>query len=148
TTTPSGRASVSYGNYNTVTTKGYASTGVAPGVAGDIALTYTRQGDGYGRNLATGADVNKTDLDLGLRTKWLIEPIDGTTITLIGDYAKMRGDRGVEVRAVRRSAFGPGLPPGANPQDTISDLSPVIETISSGGSGRLDQDLGAVKLVS
>src|SRR5882762_5743909 len=47
--TPGGKASISYGNSNTTSAKAYATGGIAA-VAADIALQYSTQGIGYGRN--------------------------------------------------------------------------------------------------
>jgi iron complex outermembrane receptor protein len=59
---PTADISVGYGNYDTRTLSLYASGGVAPKLAGDIAAYFADQRDGWGTNLNTGADA--------LRLRW------------------------------------------------------------------------------
>jgi iron complex outermembrane recepter protein len=59
--TPTMRASLSYGNYQTIETKAYVTGGILPNLAADLAVRYGHQGHGYGKNLAMGQDVNRTD---------------------------------------------------------------------------------------
>jgi iron complex outermembrane receptor protein len=145
---PGGKASISYGNYNTTSAKAYVTGGVAAGVAADIALQYSRQGTGYGRNLATGDYDNRTPLDFSARSKWRFDPVDGTKIMVTGEFANMSTSVGNSNHVIRASPFGPMLPPGTSPYDISSDLNPFVHTKSAGGNVRLEQELGAARLVS
>ena len=49
TAEPAFRAEVGYGNYNTFTGNLYASHGITDNLAGDIAVYYSHQGDGWGK---------------------------------------------------------------------------------------------------
>jgi iron complex outermembrane recepter protein len=64
----SGSANIGYGNYETTTGDLYV-TGGADVLAGDFAVQWTHQGEGWGTNLATGQDVNRMDLNLSMRSK-------------------------------------------------------------------------------
>ncbi len=146
--TPAMRASVSLDNYDMVQTRGYVTAGIMPGVAADLAVQYTYQGDGYGINQANGAEVNRINHDFGIRSKWVIEPGSGTRVTLIGDYSDLLTDRGPAVNSVVRGPFAPLSPPGSNPFDTLTNESPFVAIEIWGVSGQLEQDLGGVELTS
>ncbi|HKP79255.1 MAG TPA: TonB-dependent receptor [Phenylobacterium sp.] len=82
-----GDASVSYGNYKTLTATAYVTGGLTENLAADLAIYYRKQGDGYGVNLATGHDIGKDD-NFTIRTKWLFRPTDKDTFTFSADYSK------------------------------------------------------------
>jgi iron complex outermembrane receptor protein len=84
--TPMMKGSVSYGDYNTVESSLYATTGVTDSSAADVAVSYRHQGDGYGRDVTTGNRANYND-DLTVRSKLLIEPWDAARITIGGYFA-------------------------------------------------------------
>lgn len=88
------RSAISYGSYETVGAKFYGTTGVSDSVAADLAVIYKNQGEGYGDNLTTGGEVNKSE-SFGVRTKWLFELSDNTTIRLTGDYNQVKTSTGV-----------------------------------------------------
>ncbi len=94
TSTPShdlsGKADISYGRYQTGGVDLYVTGGLTDTLAADLAVHYTAQGEGYGRNLANGKSVYRDDHDLALRSKILWEPDDRTTLTIAGDYAHKR----------------------------------------------------------
>jgi hypothetical protein len=60
-------------------------------VAADFAIHATNQGQGYGRNLFTGSEVYQANLDLALRSKWVIKPSDADTIHFIVDFSRRDG---------------------------------------------------------
>src|SRR3546814_12445312 len=83
------------------------------------------QGDGWGKNLFNGRDVNKLD-QYAVRSKWLIEPTDRDTLRLIGAYSEIRGnylnsfapftavnDGPGMTTAAKRPALAPYVPSGA-----------------------------------
>jgi len=146
--TPGGKASVSYGNYNSTSAKAYATGGITAGVAADIALQYSTQGIGYGRNLGTGNYDNRTPIDFGARTKWRFDPTDGTKIMVTGEFSNVSMSSGISDHVLRPSPFGPLLPAGTSVYDISSNINPFVHTTSAGGNVRLEQELGAVRLVS
>src|SRR5580698_4987488 len=91
TATLSSNMDVSYGNFQTTMFNGYVAGGLAPGLAADLAIHVSHQGEGYGRNLETGSDVYQTNLDLALRSKWVWAPTDTDTVHLIFDFARRYG---------------------------------------------------------
>jgi iron complex outermembrane receptor protein len=145
---PEGKASISYGNYNSTSAKAYATGGITPGIAADIAIQYSRQGTGYGRNLGTGDYANRTPLDFGARSKWRFDPTDGTKIVVTGEFANVHTSTGISDHVLRPSPFGPLQPPGTSPYDISSNLNPFVHTTSAGGNLRLEQEFGATRLVS
>lgn len=64
-TTPSAQASITYGRFNSVTTRGYATVGLTENVAMDVEGLY-RSGDGYFKDVLTGDD------DIGRYTSWSV----------------------------------------------------------------------------
>jgi outer membrane receptor protein involved in Fe transport len=83
----SGKFDVSYGNYQTTTVNGYVADGLTPAVAADFAVHAAHQGEGYGKNLFTGSDVYQANLDLALRSKWVLKPTEADTVHLIFDFS-------------------------------------------------------------
>ena len=144
---------VSYGNYNTSTANGYIAGGVAPGVAADLAVHASHQGDGYGRNLFTGAEVNQANLDLAIRSKWVFKPTDADTLHLILDYTRRDGSSTsvdyIPVGTYPTAFLTPPvtrLPP--RPYDVNTDVNPTDSLTNSGASLRIDHDMSWAKAVS
>lgn len=93
---PSGRAEISYGNYQAVSTNAYVTGGLAQGVAMDLALNYSHQNDGYGRNIYNGDDVFFTNR-FAARSRLYAQLSDVTSLTLTGDYNQVSGTVGTSV---------------------------------------------------
>ncbi len=86
--TPYAEASVGYGTYNMLMSSLYATGGITNNLAGDVAVMYANQGNGYGKNLTTGADTFREAIgNIDVRSKLLFKPSDETKITLSIDYA-------------------------------------------------------------
>ena len=143
---PSIDARVGYGNYDTFRADFYATGGLAPNLAADIAMIYAHQGDGFGRNLVTGKDVFKTS-DFSARTKLLWSPSNDTSLQLSLLFDRHKSDTGVATR----------LLPGSLGRDGITtapaDFYDVTQNLQSGsvskqwtGSARLLHDFGGVNL--
>ena len=113
----SGNASISYGNYDTVTAKGYVTGGITDGVAVDLAAYYLDSDDGWGRNFESpqgrfgppGKEIGLTD-DLALRSKLLAQPTDELTITLTADYRNADTTSGYNYN-IAGAVGQDGLPP-------------------------------------
>ncbi|MBB3359752.1 MULTISPECIES: TonB-dependent receptor [unclassified Novosphingobium] len=137
-------------NYATVRGDLYAAGGVAENVAADISISASTQGRGWGKNLPTGADVNKNLHNISVRSKWIFDFSDSTRATLIGDYTDMRNSfNGQKVFP------GTKLPTflGANtdtggPWDLNGDVMPRLHNRNWGVSLKLEQQLGTVALTS
>lgn len=92
--TPSARASLSYGNFKTVEAQAYATTGIAADLASDLALYVRDQGEGYGRNVTTGREANDSD-EVSVRSKWLYAPSEDTQLTAIADWSWAKSSTGI-----------------------------------------------------
>lgn len=90
------RVEVGYGNYDTVDVSSYITGGLASGMAMDLSLNYSDQGDGYGKNVFNGEDVFLTSkFSARSRLRW--EVSDASTLTLAGDYSEISGTVGTNV---------------------------------------------------
>jgi iron complex outermembrane receptor protein len=146
----SASAHVGYGSYHTVQSDAYVSGGT-DFLAADLAVRSTHQGEGYGTNLATGQDINRMDMDLSVRSKWVLHPVDGTKLTLVLDNAETDNS----MSALRNyqnfpNTYYPGGMPIANlpTLDVDDDAQPLRRVHEQGASLQLDQDLGSVQLVN
>lgn len=149
-----GRFSAGYANYDTFTGAAYLAGGLAPNLRADIAVAGTHQGQGWGTNLFNGRDVYRNDHDISARSKFVFEPSSETKLTLIGDYFSRLNSFGAYTSA-------PGAPivsrlpgqavPATSPDlgyDVNTNVQPRTESRGHGVSGRIDQSLGSVKLMS
>jgi iron complex outermembrane receptor protein len=82
--TPSVDFDIGYGNYDTIESRFYGTTGITQNIAADLAVYEMNQADGWGHNLHTGSYVFLGH-ELSARTKWLAT-FDNTTVTLTFDY--------------------------------------------------------------
>lgn len=85
-TTTNVKAQVGYGNYDTVTAGLYATTGITQNLAIDVSANYNHMGEGWGKNLTTGADAYKGEYG-GVRSKLLWTIDSGTSLTLSAMYS-------------------------------------------------------------
>ncbi len=144
----SGAANLGYANYQTTSGDLYL-TGGSELIAGDVAVKASHQNQGWGVNVATGRDVNATDLDLSLRSKWLIRPTDSTKVTVIFDYADVQ----FSTSALQNYGSTPNFfYPGGTIQslskyDVDLDSQPKRHLQDGGVSVQLDQDLGFASFV-
>jgi iron complex outermembrane recepter protein len=115
-----GNISLGYGNYDTRTVSTYGTTGITDALSADIAFVGSWQGDGYGRNLFTGAEVNKTQ-QVAVRSVWLWTPSHDTTLRLSLDYANDRTTEGLTGQPIPGSHTIVGSSYPGNIQDTESN---------------------------
>lgn len=142
----SGNASVGYGNYDTVAESAYL-TGGTEVLAGNLAVQATHQGEGYGKNIATGLDVNRMDQDLSARSKWVLQPADGTRLMLILDDSQTRNS----LSALRNYGNTPNIYyrgglPSLPALDVDDNAQPWRDMKDDGVSLQLDQSLGSMTL--
>jgi iron complex outermembrane receptor protein len=160
TQTPTVDASFSYGNYNTSTENIYVAGGLAPGIAADLAFYNSDQLDGWGKNVYNGHPMY-TSRDISLRSKWVFNLSDTTTLRLIGDYSRNASSDGIQALIYPGTAFGTdhfltqppyNLPfqkfPGVGFYNVDDNLDQNNISESWGVSARLDQDLGFARLSS
>ena len=115
-----GMARLSYGNYQTGAGDVYLTGGLTDKIAADISVHYSGQGEGWGTNVNTGADVNRLDNDTIVRSKVLFQPTDAMKFVLAGDYSYSDGS----------SALTLQLKPGAANQGVFEQ---VFGPINHGG---------------
>ncbi len=144
-----------YGNYNTVTAGAYLAEKFSDILAADVALRYSHQGDGYGKNLATGQNVYQVDHDVSVRSKWVLDPVEGTRLTLVLDYSDVRDSLSGFVRYPGTTNgyatlpnYPPALPNPTTGYDVASDFNPLHDQWNSGVSLRWDQDIADLKFSS
>jgi outer membrane receptor protein involved in Fe transport len=144
---PSGHFTIGYGNYDTVTGNMYATTGLTKDLAIALAFNGTFQGDGYGTNFATGADVNRMDQFYTARTKLLWTPGETTEVRLSLDYGAAKGSPQAPVQYPNEPSII-GIPKPGDEWDDNSNVTHISHRQSKGAGLRVDQDLGAVTLTS
>jgi iron complex outermembrane receptor protein len=146
----SASAHVGYGNYHTVQSDAYVSGGTEF-LAADLAVQSTHQGEGYGTNLATGQDINRMDMDLSVRSKWVLHPVDGTKLTLILDNEETDNSMSAlrNYQNFPNTYYPGGMPiPNLPTLDVDDDAQPLRRMHEQGASLQLDQDLSSVQLVN
>ncbi|KKC27173.1 hypothetical protein WP12_04430 [Sphingomonas sp. SRS2] len=100
-------ASASYGNYDTTQLNFYGSTPLSDTLGANIAVTYTNQADGWGRNAFTGSEAY-TFKDFGVQGKLQWQPGPDTTVTLRGFYDRTSSNQGVGGQIYRGSVGADG----------------------------------------
>ena len=139
----SGKFSATVANKDTFGTSAYFTTGLFPNVAADVAFYYNDQGDGFGKNVVTGQDVNDIR-DLAVRSKIKAE-LGDTTITLAGDYSLARTHYPAW-QTVGRPLFGTTFVGGKF--DVANDTQAFTRTEQAGGSLTIEHDFGPFRLTS
>ena len=124
-------------------------TGGSDDLAMNVSVRYATQGEGWGKNLATGEDIHKINHDTGVRTKWVYTPTDTTKIKLAADYSDQSNSLGPNLRPI------PGTTPllaGFTDNGNIFNTNSFVTNRSTGwnggGSLTVDQDMGFARLVS
>ena len=87
----SGSAEIGYGNYEKVQSQFYMTGGLNDKLAADIAILYEDQGEGFGTNLFNGDEIGYAEAK-ALRSKWLFDASESTSVRLSADYSKSRSD--------------------------------------------------------
>ncbi|HKT15939.1 MAG TPA: TonB-dependent receptor [Allosphingosinicella sp.] len=146
---PTGRFSVGYANYDTLTGNAYISGGLADGLAADFAFAGRTQGKGWGKNIITGSDVNRTKHDLSFRSKLVWEPGPETKVTLIGNYWDGNDTQGT-IMAYPGKLSGP-VPGRVNPDlgyNSDSDHDYFRSGWSYGGTLKIDHNFDSIRIAS
>jgi len=143
----SGEVHLGYGDYQSVSSDVYVTGGLSDTVAANLSVLESHQGQGYGRDLATGGEAARTARDLDMRAKLLWEPTAGTTVRFAVDYENtLSSDPSVRDLPSTPPLFGAGG--GSNPWNTNNNFPDRYSLDGGGTMLRLDQDLGLAKLVS
>jgi iron complex outermembrane receptor protein len=140
---PSADLSVGYGNFETIESNFYGTTGIAANLAADLAVYQRNQLAGWGHYLPAplaGEDAF-TSRELALRTKWLWTALDNTRVTFSADYDRDKDSGGSSfhvppgVKTVDGSTF-PGYYNLNLNTDSYSDVTRKGSTLT------VDDDLG------
>lgn len=139
---------VGYGNLDTIDANFYGTTGIAEGLSANLAVHYSNQMKGFGRNIVNGRTVNNRK-DFDIRGKLKFEPSDSTSIILAGDYGNSSGSLGAAARPMSSSSL-------LNGQqgyrygfwDVQSNVQPDSFVKQGGGSLKIDHDMGWARTVS
>ncbi|WP_342659099.1 TonB-dependent receptor (plasmid) [Sphingomonas sp. NY01] len=164
TFTREGFAELSYGDYNFVQAKAWASGPITDTIAYRISGVSTRR-DGVLDNVRTGRAANTLGTQ-AVRGQLLFKPDDTIQMRVIADFTNFQAycctqvylRTGTSLRAANRQFGGPsGLaaqfgyaPPSTNPYDRKIDIDgPLgVDTNEGGVSAITDWNLGAVTLTS
>ncbi|MBW4332129.1 TonB-dependent receptor [Stakelama sp. CBK3Z-3] len=150
--TPTASARFGYGNYDTVSSAAYISLPISNSLAFSVSGQYENQGEGYGKNLYTGNDV-QTHRNWAMRGKLLWEPTDATKVLLEGDF---NGNNAVDPAFINfgSNTLGQNVPSfiesmGGDPQrDIYADVDPISRARGGGVALTVEHDFGGVSLKS
>ncbi len=141
-----GSASVGYGNFDTTMAEGYITGGLTDNLAADLAVYYSDQGEGWGKELVSGQDMLFRS-SRAARTKWLLD-LDQTNITLAADYSELESDIGGSVTPYPGSLLLNGTTFSGGYYDTQRSLPPLGKTDSWNTSLNIQHEFSWAKLVS
>jgi iron complex outermembrane receptor protein len=155
---PEAQGELGYANYNKIIGTAYFNAPLSSNVSTNLAIAASRQGDGWGKNLLSGKDVYRTDLNLTLRNKWNVRFGDATELKIVADYEKINETGTFAYRPETGSTvsvspgFLPFLLPGTTYTSTVSgwDVNSNSDqknhTEAYGISGHLSHDFGFATL--
>lgn len=147
---PALHAELGYGNYNTTKGQFYVSDGFGPNVAGDLAVIFNHQADGWGHDLTTGDKLGWQDY-AAVRSKWLVKFGDLTDLRLTAEGHGSNLDLGIPTNHYEGTIAG--APAFAPPQrfypapfyDTIAGTSPSVRERGWDVSAKLTHEFSFMK---
>lgn len=136
-------------NYETWRSNLYVTGPVSDTVRSNLFVEFATQGKGWGKNLATGNDIHKTDHDVSLRTKTIWEPTDRTSVLLNADYMDRKDSNILNVTPVDGTTpLLSGFVRTSNRWD-VDNARDGRQAIKGGGASvTVDQELGFARLTS
>ena len=139
--------SAGYGNFQTTEAQVYGTAGLADAVAGDVAIYYHDQAQGWGTNIFNGSNIYQQH-DFGARTKELWKIGSDTQVRLSLDYSRNWSSLS-EGREFLPGAFGSGHTPyTGNFYNTDTNQNPY-DLFEAGGAGLfINHDFGWSQLES
>jgi len=142
---------LTYGNYQTIKGKVFVSGGITNNLAADLSINAGTQGQGWGENLYTGADVFKDNHDVTVRSKWVYTPTDVDKITFIGDYSNINNSMNGQKLApgtIANPSYYTGTQPAQGPWDMYADANPLFRNWNYGASVRVEHQFDALNVTS
>jgi iron complex outermembrane receptor protein len=137
---------VGFGNYDTLEVSGYATTGLGPNVAADIAVIYNNNFDGYGRDIVRNQDIFRRE-EFAVRSKWLWTPSAATEIRLSLDYSTL-DSTGTDYQLAQGVIGADGVSTYPGRRRTATDYQNTGDNEVYGGSLRIDHDFDFARFVS
>ncbi len=141
------KANMGIANYDTYSAQAYVGGPLTEDLSADIALTYTDQQEGWGKNRFTGEEINE-GWDWGVRSKWVWRPGERTKVILAGDYARSSDTIGTAFRLPPGSVGRLGDLPPDRIHDTDTPEDQFIELRSWGLNLTAEFDLDWATLTS
>jgi len=144
-----GEAQTSLDDYFTSRNYVYVTGGITADLAANASFRYTTQGNGWGRNVYDGEQVERDNKDLTARTKWVYTPAEETTIRLNMDYSNVDNSLGGNFApAPGTRALFPGYVATSNPYDVDTYQTGFNHNQSGGISLSVQQGLGFADFIS
>jgi iron complex outermembrane receptor protein len=145
--TPVLNASVSYMNYQTSVASVYGSTRLTDSIAANLAVFGQYQGEGFGRNIATGQELNYNN-EYSVRSQFLFKPTEPLSVLISLDYDNQRNDLGTNRQTYDGSRTILGGARVGGPFDGNYNFRPVDRNWQYGSSIDSTLDLGFANLRS
>ncbi|ATE63579.1 TonB-dependent receptor [Rhizorhabdus dicambivorans] len=138
---------VGYANYDLFSAKVYATAPLGGTLAANVAASYEKQRDGWGRNFALGTDHQSYESG-NVRAK-LAADLDATTILVSGWYGEANGTQYAfgTYPDRRRDPTITLFPAGFGYYDSIANDQDSTRK-AYGGSLRIEHDFGGISLVN
>jgi iron complex outermembrane recepter protein len=144
--TPEVDVTAGYANYDTLSQSVYATGGLTSQLSGNIAGYWSRQSDGWGRNLVTGSP-SFINHDEGGRIKLLWTPTDRTTVLLALDHDETDLQQGINYRGAPGTLTQGGFPAPAGYYDYYSPFNDDGTLYTTGVMLKATQDYGWANLI-
>lgn len=142
-----GSVELGYANYGTIRGNGYITGGLSDTVAADLAVSYSSQADGWGRNIPDGREVAKTFHDFAIRSKLLWNLSPTTQVKLVADYEDTKRLNNTDKYPLLPGKFVPAQFTDNDYDTHNNDLIPY--RLKQGGVALdVNQELGNVSLHS
>jgi iron complex outermembrane receptor protein len=139
-------ASIGYGNYDTRTENLYGSMPITDALAANIAVYNSKQNEGWGKNLFTGHQTQKSD-ETGVQAKLLWRPTSSTRVTTSFIYDTNNRDFGLNWQEVPGTIANDGTT-SLGRYNSASRIDPSAPFTAYIGSVKIQQDLGFASLTS
>jgi iron complex outermembrane recepter protein len=143
-----GSFQTSIDDYLTTRSNLFLTGPVTANTAASLSLSYAYQGDGYGKNIATGDDIGRLDHSLTVRGKTRTEWDDRTTLDLTLDYSSHAGSQDGNYRAFPGFSSIAPSPQPANLFDDNNYLDAYNSFVGGGASAKISHQFDLATLTS